>query len=299
MTSFGRAGTARCRPSSRPRPDVPRTVIGSGREDAHLVPGWQYLGVMRGRLILLVAALVALATGCRLDVDVAVQMDDDGAGAITVTAVADAELVAAAPGLADDLRLDDFRNAGWTVEGPTATDGGGLRVVVSHAFASPDEATGLLAGLNGPNGPFQGLTLHRTVDGSTVTYAADGTLQLVGGIDAFSDAYVQSLGAGTPFAATLATRGEPLASDLGIDLSITLPVAAETDGTLAGDAATWQVPLDGTSTTVTASGSTTSSHTGARVLATLALVVFVAWIALAAAFVVYVARNRRRPALRR
>ena len=56
-------------------------------------------------------------------------MDRDGAGTITVTATADAELVAQAPGLADDLHFDDLVAAGWAVDGPTPTDDGGLEVV--------------------------------------------------------------------------------------------------------------------------------------------------------------------------
>ncbi len=255
---------------------------------------------MRGRLIALVTALIVVVAGCRLDVDVAVDMDSDGAGTITVTAIADPELVAQAPALADDLHLDDFRNAGWVVDGPVATDDGGLRVVLTHGFDSPEEATGLLAGLNGANGPFQGLTLSRTVDGSSVTYAADGTLHLVGGVDAFSDAYVQSLGAGTPFAETLASRGVPLGDELDIDLSITFPVDPETNAAVADAVATWQVPVDGSTVQVSATGTSNPSHTAERVLAVLALAALVAWIALATAFIVYVVRHRhRRPALRR
>ena len=61
---------------------------------------------MRGRLFALVATILLVVTGCRLDVDVHVAMERDGSGVVTVTAVADAELVARAPGLAADLRLD-------------------------------------------------------------------------------------------------------------------------------------------------------------------------------------------------
>jgi len=248
---------------------------------------------MRGRLIVLLGALLLLAAGCRLDVDVDVTMASDGSGSITVTAVADQELVAQAPGLADDLHLDDFRNVGWVVQGPTPTDGGGLQVVVTHDFDSPDEANALLASLNGADGPFQGLSLTRTVDGSKVTFGADGALQLVGGVDAFSDDYVASLGAGTPFAAALAASGQPLTDELGITLSITLPKEPDTNGDLTDGVASWQAPVDGSSATVQATATSNPSNTGKRLLALLALAVLVGWIAVSAAFIVYVVRHRR------
>jgi hypothetical protein len=254
---------------------------------------------MRGRLLALIAALVLVAAGCRLDVDVAVVMDADGAGTITVTAVADPELVAEVPGLAEDLRLDDFRTAGWASDGPTATPDGGLQVVLTHDVVSPDQANDLLASLNGEGGPFHGLTLARTVDGDSVTFAADGTLQVVGGIDAFSDAYVASLGAGTPFAETLAARGEPLDDDLGIELSVALPGDVDTDATLTDAGASWQVPLDGSAATVAAASTTKESHTFARLLSWLALAALIVWIVVAIAFITYVARNRGPRTVRR
>lgn len=256
--------------------------------------GWQYLGVMRGRLLVLVAALLLVATGCRLDVDVAVTMERDGSGTVTVTATADAELVARAPGLAADLRLDDLTAAGWVAAGPTETDDGGLRITLTHDFASPAEATALLASLNGRGGPFQGVALTREVDGKRVAYEASGNLQLTGGIDAFADEHVQALGAGTPFAATLAAEGVALPDALAITLQLQLPVeATTTNGTREGDAVWWEVPLDGNATQVDAAASTNPSSAAKRVLALLVLGVLIAWIGIAAAFIAYVARHRR------
>jgi phosphatidylinositol mannoside-binding LppM-like protein len=255
---------------------------------------------MRGRLLVLIAALVLVATGCRLDVDVHVAMEPNGSGTITVTAVADAELVAQAPGLAADLRLDDLATAGWAVEAPAATPDGGLRVVLTHPFASPAEATALLATLNASGGPFQGVALTREVDGKTVDYAATGSLQLVGGIDAFADEQVRALGAGTPFATTLNAQGLALRDALGITLQVQLPVeATSTNGTREGDAVRWEVPLDGAAMRVDAIASHSPSTGAKRLLAMLALGVLVAWIAFAAAFLTYVVRQRRRRPVRR
>jgi hypothetical protein len=255
---------------------------------------------MRGRLFALVAALVVVVTGCRLDVDVHVAMERDGSGVITVTAVADAELVAQAPGLAADLRLDDLTGAGWTADGPAPTDDGGLRVTLTHPFASPAEATTLLASLNGAGGPFQGVTLTREVDGKRVAYGVSGQLQLTGGIDAFADEQVAALGAGTPFAATLTEQGIALADAVDISLQVELPIEPETtNGTRDGDTVQWDVPLDGSSASVEAAASSNPSSAAKRLLAFLALGILLLWIVLAAAFLVYVARHRRPPPRRR
>ena len=95
------------------------------------------------RLLLGVLVAVLLAS-CRVDATVELVIGPDGTGTLTVTAVADAEVVQQAPGLADDLRFDDAVAAGWSVDGPAATEDGGLRVVLTHPVTSAAEATNLL-----------------------------------------------------------------------------------------------------------------------------------------------------------
>jgi hypothetical protein len=262
-------------------------------------------------LLALLGVLVLTTTGCRLDVHTWVLMNDDGSGTITVSATADAELVAAAPGLADDLRLDDFRAAGWTVIGPDPSDDGGLSLSLKHPFTSPDEATALLATLSGPNGPFHGLTLTREVDGSKVTSQVSGTMQLVGGIDALSDETIAAYGLGTPFAsAVTGPEGSTLADHLAIDLTVGMPGgidAATTNATRSGamgiisvfgpitdsqDYAAWEVPLDGTAAAVTGTWVVDPSRPGMRVLAGVLLIVLAAWIVLAAGYLIRRARRR-------
>ncbi|MGB1824141.1 MAG: hypothetical protein ACPHO9_06125, partial [Ilumatobacteraceae bacterium] len=73
---------------------------------------------MRRQLLLVLVLAAGLLSACRLDVDVAVTMDADGSGSVRVRAVADAELVAAEPGVVEGLAVDDLRAVGWTVTGP-------------------------------------------------------------------------------------------------------------------------------------------------------------------------------------
>ena len=111
-----------------------------------------------------------MLAACKVDATVDVTIGPDGTGSVAVTAVADAEVVQQAPGLAADLRFDDAEAAGWTVEGPTATPDGGLRVVLTHPVTSAADATNVLNSL-GP--PFVGMKLDRVVtdggDGATTT----------------------------------------------------------------------------------------------------------------------------------
>ena len=44
--------------------------------------------------------------------------------------------------------------------GPTATDDGGLQVELTHTFANPEEATALLQSINGSGGPLHGVVLR-------------------------------------------------------------------------------------------------------------------------------------------
>jgi len=135
------------------------------------------------RHLAVVACVVALA-GCRVDVEVQLEIGADGTGALVVTATADAEVVQQAPGLAADLRFGDARAAGWRVEGPTATEDGGLTVILRHRVTSAEEASNLLAGL-GP--PFQDVRLERTAGEDETTWTLSGQLVLADGFASFAD----------------------------------------------------------------------------------------------------------------
>ena len=99
------------------------------------------------RLLLLtfLTTLAVVLAGCRLDIGVDVAMQPDGSGVVTVTATADPELVAKAPSALADLRLDDIRQAGWTVTSPTKGADGAMAVTLSKPFRTPVEAGAVLA----------------------------------------------------------------------------------------------------------------------------------------------------------
>ena len=248
---------------------------------------------MIGRVAL--SLLLGVLAACRVDVAVELTVDADGTGELAVTAVADADVVQQAPGLAEDLRFDDAVAAGWTVEGPTATETGGLTVTLRHPVTSAAEATNLLASL-GP--PFTDMRLERTADGDDTTVVLSGQLTLPAGFDSFADSDLLAAVGGSPYADDLTAAGATPAESMSVALRADLPgEVEETTGREEDDALAWDAPLDGTATAVTArTVQRPGGGGGWTVLSTIALVLLVLWVAAAAAFIVSVARARSRRA---
>lgn len=266
--------------------------------------------VRRALAVIVVACALA---SCRVDTTVHVAVAPDGSGTVTLTAVADADVVTQAPGLADDLRFDDVTAAGWTVEGPTPTEAGGLQVVVSHPFATVQEATALLQSINGPDGPLHDVVVGRTVTDDDITTTLSGNIRVANGLDAFADPEVLAAIGGSPYANDLAAANLRPSDVVTFTFSADLPgeVAAPVtpgSGTDPGSSAapaggelTWTVPLDGTSADL-ATTSVLAQGSGGGVwgtVATASLVALVAWCLLAAGFIAFVAVARRNRARRR
>lgn len=242
------------------------------------------------RTALAVCGLLALA-GCKIDVTVHVEVDDDGSGTVTLTAIADAAVVERAPGLAEDLQFDDAVAAGWTVEGPTATSDGGLQVELAHDFATVAEATALLQSINGVAGPLHDISITRTESEAQITTFLTGTLRVDGDLQAFTDSELLAAIGGSPYADIV--REEGLAPQDAISFTLIADLPGEK---IAGDSATqWSAPTDGTTlaiaaTTAVARGGSTLWST----VSTVALIALVAWCLVAIAFILFVAKARRR-----
>ena len=248
----------------------------------------------------LIVIAVLLLTACHVDTTVDVSMGADGSGKITVTATADADVVSQAPGLADDLRFDDVKAAGWTVTGPTDTSTGGLQVVLSHAFANPEEATALLQSINGSGGPLHGVTVKRTVsqDGTTVSLA--GSLR-IDGLGAFADPEVLGAIGATPYAEQVAAASASPTQAVGVIVRASLPgKITSAAGIVKDGAVSWVVPLDGSQIDLTTTAA--DDHGTAKiwgVAANVALIALIAWCVLAAAFITWVVKQRQRRARNR
>lgn len=258
------------------------------------------------RRLLATATAVVLLASCRVDVTTSVEVEADGSGTIVVEAVADAELVEAAPGLAEDLRTDDLVAAGWEIDGPTPTDDGGLQLVARHDFTGPAEATELLGQINGGQGPFRDLAVTRNVTGDQVTIIVDGSLGLEGGMRAFADRDLVDLVGSAPWADELEERDLNVRDVVGATLVIGLPdeEGRVTSVTTGEDGSTEAVVVtmaaDGEATPVSVrSEIDLSSDTRSPVLAVFAALALVAWLGLSISFAVYVLRARQRRATRR
>ena len=188
--------------------------------------------------VLLAVLAVALGGACRVDVGVALDADDDGGGEVRVTAYLDGAAVAqlGGPEPGDRLRLDDLRDAGWRIDGPTAKDDGGLQIVATHDFGDAAEAEALLEDV----GPLRGFELEQERSFFTTTTRLRGAVDLSEGLGAFTDADLEALlGAGPD--APLGVRvdalekrfGAPIDQLFGLQVAVRLPGDVDADETNA------------------------------------------------------------------
>jgi hypothetical protein len=185
---------------------------------------------MARRLLLVLAAVLVVATGCRVDATTTVEVADDGSGTVTVEVVLDQEAADRVPDLAEQLRIRDLRRTGWTVDGPTEADGGEVTVTASKEFFEPEQLGQVLAEVGGVTGE---LSRERTF--GTTTYQFDGTLDLSRSLRTFSDRQLTRLLDGFPIgqdqAALEAELGAPLSELTSFTFELSLPDGDDTQVT--------------------------------------------------------------------
>jgi hypothetical protein len=244
-----------------------------------------------------IVIVVMLLSACRVDTTVNIAMRANGSGTITITAVADADVVAKAPGLADDLRFDDAKSAGWTVTPPAKIDKGALKVELSHTFDNPESATALLQSINGSGGPLHSATLTRTLTDRGTLVSLAGTLR-IDGLAAFADPDVLAAVGATPYAEEVAASSSSPSQAVGVTVRATLPgKLTSATGTIKDGGVSWVVPLDGSQLDLATNA--IDDHGTAKiwgVAASAALAALIAWCVLAAAFIAWVVLQRKRRA---
>lgn len=202
------------------------------------------------RLMAVALASLVLAA-CRVDTTVSLEVKPNGSGTVRVTAIADAELVAKAPNLAADVRVNDLKEAGWKVSGPTTNDDGTMSIELRRPFRTPAEATAILAQVNGPRGPLQQVGLARTGTSTNSTWTLTGRLEVAGGMNAFADDNTVQLLGGAPYADEIKAMGLDIGDAVGIAFSASLPGKVASTTGVAGDGSiSWKVPMDGSATDV-------------------------------------------------
>lgn len=241
------------------------------------------------------AALAAalLCGGCRVDTSVGIDAKADGSGQVRVEVRLDADAAKQVGDLSEQLRVEDLRDAGWTVTGPTKVEEGGVEVVATKPFATPDGAGDAMDEISGEDGPFRNfdLELDRSFLRSEAAFA--GTVDLEGGIEGFSDDALKERLGGQPLGfdpAELEGRlGTALNRIFRFQVAVRLPGDVEANAPVTtGNGAVWTPQLG---ERVTLEATSTKANTGRLVLAAIALVTGVL-------FAVIVALHLRR-ALRR
>jgi hypothetical protein len=247
-------------------------------------------------LLLLVVGVLALSS-CQLDIAVDIDVEADGTGQISVVTTADADLVDAVPGIADELVLDDIAAAGWDVDGPVSTSDGGLVVTLTHDFASAGEATNLLRSL-GP--PFNQVEVGRGTNGDVTTNQLEGRLGLPDGFESFTDEELVAAVGTVPFATEIEASGATPAEAITVTVEASLPgdvVDSQTNATVEDGVLRWEVPTDGSILEWSArtEQAPSAGEEWARPLSIAALIALVAWVGFMGLFIVFVffARWRR------
>ena len=198
-----------------------------------------------------------VTSACRVDVRVGLDADADGGGRVQASAVLDDDAVerlvgqaAGDPETSDPatrIKVDDLRDAGWTVTGPEPTDGGGLEVVVSHDYDDPAEARRLLAEVAGDPGPIRDLALRQDRTFFKTTTEFEATFDLAAGLGAFTDPDLREALESTPEAPLGITTeqlerqlGEAIDRMLGLQVAVRLPGDVTSNApTTAGNGAVW------------------------------------------------------------
>lgn len=203
----------------------------------------------RTRLTAVIAGLacVVLLSSCRVDSTVSITVERDGSGSLEVVVVADKDIVDQVPRLANDLNFGDMVESGWKLTGPEATEDGGLRVVLKHAFDNETQASALLAQLNGNRGPFRDVRITREGKSRDSVWKLTGRLEVTGGLQAFADDQLLQVVGATPYEATVKDAGLDLGKAISLQVNAVLPGKVQSTTGLAQDGVlTWRVATDGT-----------------------------------------------------
>lgn len=128
-------------------------------------------------------ATVALA-GCSAQATLTLTVRNDGSGTAALRVTLDREAVRAAEGdgtpLAQRVRLDDLRQAGWSVAPWTNRPDGSATITVTKRFSAPGQIAGITRELSGSGGPLRGVHAARdpVAVGLAHRFSVAGTIDL-------------------------------------------------------------------------------------------------------------------------
>lgn len=175
-------------------------------------------------MLALLALLLVVAAGCRVQLETTVDIGLDGRGTVTQGIGFDDAALKRVGDPARALRSQDLVDAGWVVD-PVVKEGDLTWVRVHHEFTTPEQANELMAQLSGPDGPYRDLEVIRTTGPLSDSVRFSGVLDTNAGLAMFGDAALSEALGGDASGGLLARiekeEGRPAAEMVDIDLTVT------------------------------------------------------------------------------
>jgi hypothetical protein len=154
------------------------------------------LSERRSRVFLVLAALaLVLCSACQVTIAVGVDANQNGSGVVRAGVGLDNDALRQIPDLAQQLRVDDLKKAGWTIVGPRKERDGRTWVRATKPFRNPAGAQKAMTELNGPNGPFKSFRLRQSHSLFKTKTSFSGTVDLQGARSLADPALQQQLNA--------------------------------------------------------------------------------------------------------
>lgn len=175
----------------------------------------------------LVALLLVCATGCQVTLTTGIDVNRDGSGTVEAGIGLDDEALRELGDPGRELRVDDLRQAGWTVTGPGKEDDGLTWVRLSKEFATPSEANRVAGELSAPEGPFRDFRIERQRSFFRTRTTFTGLVDLSNGLAGLTDTDLQTALGGADLGLDVAGLrrrfGDGLADTLRVRVEARLP----------------------------------------------------------------------------
>ncbi|MCX6511140.1 MAG: hypothetical protein NT081_10080 [Actinobacteria bacterium] len=172
----------------------------------------------------LLALVVFVAAGCRVQIETKIDVGLNGKGTITQGIGFDDAALKRVGDPAQALRADDLVQAGWEVDA-ASKEGDLTWIRVHHSFATPEEGSALLAQLSGPDGPYRDMFITRSGGFSSTSVNVTGQIDTTAGLAMFGDQQLATTLGGDASGGLLAKieaeEKAPPASLVGLDLIVT------------------------------------------------------------------------------
>ena len=180
------------------------------------------------------AALALLVcSACQVTIAVGVDAKPNGSGVVRAGVGLDDDALQQIPDLAQQLRVDDLKRAGWTVVGPRRETDNRTWVRATKPFANPAGAAKAMNELNGPNGPFKNFELTTKHEFLHTKMSFTGTVDRVGAQSLADPKLQQQLGGSGVDPKVLEQQLNEI-----IDRSVSTEVVAQLPGSISSNAPT-------------------------------------------------------------